>query len=361
MPGTTVTAVDYYPLPVAAVEPLTPDAVAVTFDVPEELADRFGYLPGQHVALRADIDGEDVRRTYSICANARTGKLRVGIKQVPGGKFSSFATTRLSPGDTIDVSPPYGEFTIDPDPVRTRHYGAIAAGSGITPVLAMISSVLAAEPSSRFTLLLGNRSSDSIMFREELAGLKDRFPARFHLVHVLSREAQLIPAFSGRLDPDRINLLLDKVVDAESVDAWYLCGPYELVQDAGAVLTGRGVANEAINDELFFSEPAPPAPPAPPEDTTGFAAVTFTLDGRTATILVDPAGAPILTYALEQRRDTPFSCRGGMCTTCKAQVSEGDVTLDRNFALTQDDLDKGYILTCQAHPTTDTLTITYDV
>jgi len=354
-------AVDYYPLSVAALEPLTADAVAVTFDIPTELADRFGYLPGQHVALRAAIDGEDIRRTYSICANARTGKLRVGIRQVPGGKFSTFATTRLSPGDTIEVSPPYGEFIVVPQPDQARHYGAIAAGSGITPVLAMISSVLAAEPSSRFTLLFGNRSSGSIMFREELAGLKDRFPARFHLVHVLSREAQLIPAFFGRLDPDRLNLLLDKVVDAGSVDAWYLCGPYELVQNAGEVLIGRGVDREAIHDELFFSEPTPPAPPLPPEDTTGFATVTFTLDGRTATVLVDPAGPPILSYAIELRRDTPFSCRGGMCTTCKARIDEGSATLDRNFALTQDDLDNGYILTCQAHPTSETLIITYDV
>jgi ring-1,2-phenylacetyl-CoA epoxidase subunit PaaE len=354
-------AVEYHPLSVAAVERLTTDAVAVTFDVPAEIADRFAYLPGQHVALRADIDGEDVRRTYSICANARTGKLRVGIKQVPGGEFSTFATTRLAPGDIIGVSPPYGEFTIEPEAGRARHYAAIAAGSGITPVLAMVSSVLATESGSRFTLLFGNRTAGSIMFREELAGLKDRYPARFQLVHVLSREAQLIPAFSGRLDPERINLLLDEIVDSESVAAWFLCGPYELVRDAREALRGRGVAAGTIQDELFFSAPTPPAPPPPPVDTSGHAAVTFTLDGRTATVLVDPAGPPILSYALEQRRDTPFSCRGGMCTTCKARVSEGRATLDRNFALTADDLEQGYILTCQAHPSSETLTITYDV
>jgi ring-1,2-phenylacetyl-CoA epoxidase subunit PaaE len=217
------------------------------------------------------------------------------------------------------------------------------------------------EPGSRFTLLFGNRSSASIMFLEELEGIKDRYPDRFHLVHILSREAQIIPVLSGRLDEERLQALLDGVVDAHSVDNWYLCGPYEMVQSARTVLRDRGVPDDVINHELFFAEPTPAPPPPVPVDATGMARVTFTLDGRTSSLLVDPGGQPILSYALEERRDTPFSCRGGMCTTCKAQVVDGEVAMDLNFALADEDLAKGYILTCQAHPTSEQLTITYDV
>ena len=357
----TTEGVTFNTLTVAGVEPLTDDAVAITFAVPEEMSDAYRFIPGQHIAIRADIDGQDVRRTYSICTDAASHQLRIGIKRVEGGLFSGYATTRLRPGDRLDVAPPHGDFTITPAVDNATHYGAIAAGSGITPVLSMISSVLAAEPKSRFTLIFGNRSSSSIMFLEELEGLKDRYPDRLHLIHVLSREAQIIPILSGRLDEGRLNDLLDGVVDFASVDRWYLCGPYEMVQAARTVLAARNVGADRINDELFFAEPAPPPPPVAAADTTGMTKVTFTLDGRTATIPVDPDGDPILSYALEERRDTPFSCRGGMCTTCKAQVIDGEATMDLNFALADEDLAKGYILTCQAHPTSAELTITYDV
>ncbi|MEA2000404.1 MAG: 1,2-phenylacetyl-CoA epoxidase subunit PaaE [Actinomycetota bacterium] len=358
---TDIQGVDFNTLTIADVESLTDDAVAITFDVPSELADTYRYVPGQHVAVRAEIDGRDVRRTYSICANAATNRLRIGVKRIDGGTFSSFATMQLHAGDQLDVAAPYGEFTVVPDAAEAAHYGAIAAGSGITPILSMIATVLEEEPNSRFTLLFGNRTSASIMFLEELEGLKDRYPSRFHLVHVLSREAQIIPVLSGRLDEERLETLLDSVVDTASVDDWYLCGPYELVHSARAVLGYRGVSEDVIHDELFFAEPTPAPPPAAPVDETGMAQVTFTLDGRTSSVLTDPNGPPILAYALEERRDTPFSCRGGMCTTCKAQVLEGEASMDLNFALAEEDLAKGYILTCQAHPKSEKLTITYDV
>lgn len=358
---TDIEGVSFNTLTVAGIEPLTDDAVAITFSIPDELADTYRFTPGQHVAVRADIDGQDVRRTYSICADAASNQLRIGIKRVEGGLFSSFATTQLRAGDRLDVAPPYGEFTIEPTADNARHYGAVAAGSGITPVLSMIATVLATESSSRFTLLFGNRSSTSIMFLEELEGLKDRYPDRFHLVHVLSREAQIIPVLSGRLDEERLQLLLDSVVDTDTVDSWYLCGPYEMVHSAQAVLQSRGIDGDSIHDELFFAEPTPAPPRVAPEDRAGMAELVFTLDGRTASVHVDPDGAPILSYALEERRDTPFSCRGGMCTTCKAQVIEGEATMDLNFALADEDLAKRYILTCQAHPTSEKLTITYDV
>lgn len=358
---TDIQGVDYNKLTIDAIETLTDDSVAISFAVPDDLVDSYQYIAGQHIAVRAEIDGQDVRRTYSICAPAASAKLRIGVKRVDGGAFSSFATTRLQPGDTVDVAPPYGDFTIETDAANASHYAAIAAGSGITPVLSMIASVLAAEPKSRFTLIFGNRSSSSIMFLEELEGLKDRYPDRLHLVHVLSREAQIIPILSGRLDREKVTLLLDNVVDAASVDSWYLCGPFEMVNAAREVLASRGIPEAAVNDELFFAEPTPAPPPVEPADTAGMAQVTFTLDGRTATVLVDPDGPPLLAYALEERRDTPYSCRGGMCTTCKAQVVQGEATMDLNFALASEDLAKGYILTCQAHPQSEELTITYDV
>jgi ring-1,2-phenylacetyl-CoA epoxidase subunit PaaE len=357
-----VAAPEFHELTVDDVTPLTADAVAVSFSVPESLADTFRYLPGQHVTLRAEIDGADVRRSYSICANANRGTLRVGIKHLEGGAFSTFANRRLRAGDRLDVMPPTGEFTITPVAGRARHYGAIVAGSGITPVLSLISTVLETEPASTFTLMFGNRESRSIMFLEELEGVKDRHPDRFHLIHVLSREPSAVPLFTGRVDAAKVEELLDSIVDADTVDDWYLCGPYGVVEDARKVLTARGIAEDRINDELFFSEPLPEPPPAPaPEDQSGFAGVVFTLDGRASRVAVDPDGPPILDYALQVRREVPFSCRGGMCTTCKAKVDEGSAVLDQNWALTQEELDAGFILTCQAHPTTDTLEISYDV
>ncbi len=355
-----VQGVDYHTLTVAEVEPLTDESVAITFDVPPSLGDTFSFLPGQHIAVRAVIAGEDVRRTYSVCAAPADRKLRVGVKRIPGGVFSTYATEQLRPGDQLDVAPPYGDFTIEPEPYASRHYGAIAAGSGITPVLSMIAAVLGTEQESRFTLLFGNRSSSSIMFLEELEGLKDRYPDRFHLIHVLSQEAQIIPLLSGRLDETRLAALFATVLDPLTIDSWYLCGPFELVESARTALATSGVDPAAIHDELFFAQPTPVTPPAATDPDTGIT-VDFTLDGRTSSVSVDPEGPPILTYALAERRDTPFSCRGGMCTTCKARVIDGKATMDLNFALTDEDLEKGYILTCQAHPASDELTITYDV
>jgi len=356
-----VADVVYHSLAVAAIEELTDDAVAVTFAVPETLAATFRFAPGQHIGVKAEIDGQDVRRTYSVCTDPGENRLRIGVKRIPGGAFSTYATSRLRPGDHLEVAAPYGDFVIAPEPGTLRHYAAVAAGSGITPVLAMVAAVLNTEQESRFTLLFGNRTSTSIMFLEELEGLKDRYPDRFHLIHVLSREAQIVPILSGRLDEPKLEDLFTTLVDVDSVDGWYLCGPFEMVEATRNVLADHGVDPAAIHDELFFSEPTPPAPPSTVEDAVGAVRLRFTLDGRTTATAVDPDGPPILSYALAERRDTPFSCRGGMCTTCKAQVIEGAVKMDLNFALTAEDLAKGYILTCQAHPTSEKLEITYDV
>jgi len=357
----TAPAPVFHELEVESVESLTDDAVALTFAVPTELAAEYRYLPGQHVTLKAIIDGEDVRRSYSICANANDGRLRVGIKRLPGGAFSTYATTSVEPGDTIEVMPPTGEFTITPSPVVQRNYGAVAAGSGITPVLSLISTVLEAEPNSTFTLIFGNRHAGAIMFLEELEGLKDRYPDRFQLVHVLTGEISMVPLFSGRLDRNKLGELFDRVVDADHIDAWYLCGPYEVVTAAQAELAARGVDDDAVHDELFFAAPMDPASiPAPPaEDEAGTVRLTFALDGRTSRVRMRP-GTSVLDAALAVRPELPFSCKGGMCASCKARVIEGTVEMDKNFALIEEDLAAGYVLTCQAHPTSDQLSIDFD-
>jgi ring-1,2-phenylacetyl-CoA epoxidase subunit PaaE len=351
----------FHELEVASVEPLTEDAVALTFAVPDQLAPEYRYLPGQHVTLKAIIDGEDVRRSYSICANANGGRLRVGIKRLQGGAFSTYATTSIEPGDTIEVMPPTGEFTIAPNARTARNYGAVAAGSGITPVLSLISTVLESEPNSTFTLIFGNRNAGAIMFLEELEGLKDRYPDRFQLVHVLTGEISMVPLFSGRLDQEKLGQLFDRVIDAAHIDAWYLCGPFEVVSAAQAELAARGVPAEAVHDELFFAAPIDPASiPAPPaDDEAGTVALTFALDGRTSQVRMRPETA-VLDAALAVRPELPFSCKGGMCASCKARVIEGTVEMDKNFALIEDDLAAGYVLTCQAHPTSDQVTVDFD-
>jgi len=351
-------AVVFHPLTVAKVDRLTEDAVALTFAVPDALRGTYRHRPGQHVTVRAILDGEDVRRSYSICTTPDDETFRIGIRRIEGGRFSTFATGVLRAGDVLEVSPPTGEFVLDPDPTRTGRYGAVAAGSGVTPILSMIATALAVERGSRFTLLLGNRETRSIMFLEELQGLKDRYPDRFHLVHVLSREPSLVPLFAGRIDGPRLGALLALVVDP-AIEEWFLCGPLGLVEEARAVLRARGRPDARIHDELFFSGPRPER--RPPVEVAGGVPVRFTLDGRSSSVRVDPAGPPILEYALRVRPDTPFSCRGGMCTTCKARVVVGEVRLDRNFALTADDLARGLVLACQAHPVSDELEITFDV
>jgi ring-1,2-phenylacetyl-CoA epoxidase subunit PaaE len=355
-----VSAPVFHRLTVSDVTAETDDSVAVTFAVPSELAGDFAYLPGQHVTVRAIIDGEDVRRSYSICADASTSVLRVGIKQLPGGAFSTWATTDLRVGDELEVMPPVGEFTITPDPSRARHYGAIAAGSGITPVLSLVATVLAVEPESRFSVVYGNRGASSIMFLDELDGLKNRHPGRLHLVHVLSRETGIVPLLSGRLDAPKLEELLDRVIDANTVDEWFLCGPFEMVATARAMLEARGVEPELVHDELFFAGPLDPATlPPPPAHAAGTVALSFVLEGRRSEVRMLPETS-VLDAALSVRHELPYSCKGGMCASCKARLIDGTVEMAKNYALVDADLDAGFILTCQSHPTSDRVEVDYD-
>jgi ring-1,2-phenylacetyl-CoA epoxidase subunit PaaE len=352
-------SLDFHPLRVLEVSPLTDDAVVVTFDVPPELAEAFRYLPGQHMTLRAFIDGRDVRRSYSICSNANEGKLRVGIKRLPGGAFSSYATSVLAAGDVIDAMSPVGEFSIVPDPTTARHRVAIAAGSGITPVLSLISTTLESELRSSWTLLFGNRTANTVMFLEELEGLKDRFPDRFQMFHLLSREGADLPLLAGRIDDEKLRAV-HRLLAGRPVDGWYLCGPYDMVMTARETLSSLGVEPDLIHDELFFAGPIDPSS-LPPEPSPGEGSVELRviLDGRAVETRMT-ADTSILDAALRVRSELPFSCKGGMCASCKGRIEEGVVRMDKNYALIDSEVDAGYVLTCQSHPVSDRVVVRYD-
>jgi ring-1,2-phenylacetyl-CoA epoxidase subunit PaaE len=355
----------FHQLRVQQVERLTDDAVAVTFAIPAELADAFRFLPGQHVTVRTAAAGDDLRRNYSICTPATTDaprSLRIGVKRVAGGGFSAYALERMRAGDLVDVMTPTGRFCVTPERHRDRHLCCVAAGSGITPLLSIVASVLEGEAGSRITLLYGNRTSASIMFVEELADLKDRFPDRLHLVHVLSREHPEIALYDGRIDGSRMRDFLGLLVPPDTVDGWYLCGPLGMVEELRTVLRDHGVPRTSVHTELFHvgPPPGPVTPVAVAATVDDGCEVTAIMDGRRSSFRLPKAGPPVLEGVLGVRSDAPFACRGGVCGTCRAKVLEGAVTMDRCYALESDEVERGFVLTCQSHPTTDRLTVDYD-
>jgi ring-1,2-phenylacetyl-CoA epoxidase subunit PaaE len=367
----------FHPLRVASVEPVTDDSVAITFEVPDDLREDYAFSHGQHLTIRTELAGDDVRRSYSICSPAGSGVLRVAVKRLPGGAFSEHALDVLRPGDVLEVMTPSGRFFTELDPANRKHYVCVAAGSGITPVLSIVATTLAVEPHSSVTLVYANRTSRSVMFLEEVEDLKDAYPDRFQLIHVLSREPQDVELFSGRLDVARMGRILEGVVPPETVDEWFLCGPHLMVSDLRKLLVSEGVPKKAIHAEIFHVEPSGRAPrtrrtattvpsgaegPAAGAEPAGAqgARVTVTLDGRTSTFRLDPDGPAVLDAALLVRSDAPFACKGGVCGTCRAKVLEGSVEMDTNWALEPDEVERGYVLTCQSHPTTDTLVLDYD-
>lgn len=354
-------AVDFHALTVAEVRPETEDSVSIAFAIPDELREEFRHIPGQHVIVRADINGRDVRRSYSICSHPGDESVRIGVKRIPAGTFSTFATTELAAGDVLEVMAPIGEFTLVPANRRAHRAVMVAAGSGITPILSMIGAMLEDDPAGDVTLIYGNRSSRTIMFHEELAALKNRFPTRFQVIHVLSREPHQVPLFQGRVDRDKLRVLAERLIDVPTIDNWYLCGPLDMIEALTAELGDLGVAEDRVHHELFYDERIVTID-AGDEPTDGQVEVTLTLDGRTSVVAVDPEGPPLLDYARSVRAEVPFACKGGMCATCKAAVIEGQVTMTKNYALTAEELEAGFVLTCQSHPTGDgPLTITYDV
>lgn len=333
----------------------------MTFAIPQELAGDYSFLPGQYLTLRTVMEGEEVRRSYSICSGPDDGELRVAVKKVDGGAFSSWAAEELQCGDMLDVMTPAGRFGVAHAPEQTRLYVGFAAGSGITPIISIIKGVLAREPQSRFFLFYGNRTTEGMLFREELEELKDRFLQRLSLFHVLSGEEQDIPILSGRLDGDKVRLLLRSLVPAASVDHVFICGPTAMSEGIEAACRAVGVADDRIHVERFVSEfggkprqKKAVEPGAPPK-----AMASLIIDGKRREVPVAEDEA-ILDAALRAGIDLPFACKGGMCSTCRAKLVEGEAQMDVNYALEPWELKAGYILTCQARPTSGKVVVDYD-
>ena len=354
---------EFHPLRVAAVEQLCDDAVAVTFDVPADLAPTYRFRPGQYLTLRLMTTGGEERRSYSICSAAGASP-KIGVRRVDGGLFSPWLVDRLRPAELVEVAPPAGAFTPDLDP--GSHHGLIAAGSGITPVLSIAASLLAAHSDTRVTLVYGNRRTDTVMFTEEICDLKNTYRSRLHVIHVLSREPTEAQVCSGRLDADKLRTLLGALVDVADIDQWWLCGPLGLAEAALAVLTGPaaasgfGVARDRVHRELFYVDEPPPELHRPDAVFDGATSeVTVVLNGRAATLTL-PQATSLLDSAQRVRGDLPFACKGGVCGTCRARVTAGNVRMRRNFALEDHEVSAGFVLTCQSVPTSPTVTVDFD-
>ncbi|PWR17546.1 1,2-phenylacetyl-CoA epoxidase subunit PaaE [Zavarzinia aquatilis] len=349
----------FHSLTVKDVRHETRDAITVTFDVPAGLADDYRFTQGQYLTLRRTVDGEELRRSYSICAGVGDGDLRIAIKRVAGGRFSSWAQEALTPGTAIDVMPPEGRFFIPVDPASARHYVGVAVGSGITPILSILRTVLAAEPASRFTLIYGNRASSSVMFGQELADLKDTYLTRLSIVHVMSREPQDIDLFNGRIDGAKCREILTRWLAPGDIDAAFVCGPEDMTRDVAAALEALGLPRAAIRTELFgLSRPAGQARPA--EVGGGTVSATAIIDGRSLSFEMAKGSETVLEAALRQGIELPYSCKAGVCSTCRARLVEGDVDMDVHFGLEDYEIARGYILTCQSYAACERLAVDFD-
>jgi ring-1,2-phenylacetyl-CoA epoxidase subunit PaaE len=348
----------FHKLTVSDIVRLTGSACAVEFSVPEELRDEYAFRPGQHLTLRRLTGDLEDRRTYSICSTPAdlvgAGRLRIGVKQIPYGIFSGWLTGALQVGEVVEVMTPAGYFGPPGvgDPANDgRRIGCLAAGSGITPVLSVAASVLAAEPASEVLLVYGNRTTADVMFLEPLADLKNRYPGRFTLLHVLSGEPQLSDLLTGRIDPAKIATLL--AGPASEVTEWYLCGPFGMVTAAREALVAGGVPEGRVHTELFYAGELPEPEPVDESRSDERSQVTVTLAGRTSTVGVAYSGASILDAVLAARPDAPYACKGGVCGTCRAKLISGEVRMSRNYALEPDEIAAGLVLACQSHPVTD--------
>lgn len=355
----------FHPLKIKSITRETPDCVSLAFEVPAELRDAFRYQPGQYLTLRREHAGEELRRSYSLCSSPLDNEWRVAIKQVPGGRFSTLAVADgLRPGDVLDVLPPQGRFTPSLHPSQARRYGLFAAGSGITPILSIARTVLLTEPGSHVYLVYGNRGRNSIIFKEQIEGLKNTFMGRLSVYHVLSREQGDSDLFYGRLDQAKAAQLLRQLIPAERLDESFICGPEEMIHGVRQALTEAGVAPSTIHFELFASaggaaqKQAPTPRPAGEDDQKS--QVTLRLDGRAYPLTMSYYGDTVLDAALAASLDAPYSCKNGMCSTCLARVTSGTAVMDVNYSLSEAEVAKGYVLTCQARPTAPAVTVDYD-
>lgn len=351
----------FHSLNVAEVKQETPDCVSVRFQLDDENRSAFDFKQGQYLTLKKEIGGEDVRRSYSICTSPLDNKLTVAIKKVNGGLFSTFANEELRAGDVLEVMPPMGSFTLDVEQGKKGNYAAFAAGSGITPVLSILKTVLKVEQESTFTLFYGNRNTENIIFQEEIEALKNQFMGRLKVHYVLSREHSGSDLFYGRINREKIEVFIKHLMDIKRTDAVFLCGPYEMIMSGKDVLESAGMDRSKIHFELFYT----------PEESAGAAVqevvsdskaakLTITLDDNSFTFEMDSDQDMILDAALKAGADLPFACKGGVCCTCKAKVLEGEVKMTVNYALEPEEVEAGYILTCKSLALTDEVSITFD-
>ena len=355
----------FHPLQVRSIEPDTQEAVVVSFDVPPDLREVFGFTQGQYLTLRADIDGQDLRRSYSICAGVDDGELRVGVRKVRGGAFSNWINTHLKPGDSIQVMAPQGRFFVPLDASAKRHHVGVAGGSGITPILSIMKTVLAREPNSRFTLIYGNRQLRSTMFKEEIEDLKNRYMSRLVLQHVFSDEHTDAPINSGIMNREKIAEFLASVVPAAQIDHVYVCGPFQMNDETEAAMLAAGVPEERIHIERFgvnlpgATQVGAVVHEAQPGDAEA-ARITIIRDGLSRDIPYKKGQPSILDAASAAGLEVPYSCTSGVCGTCRAKVVEGEVRMERNFALDKKEVANGFVLTCQAHPLTERVVLSFD-
>jgi len=352
----------FYPLSIAQVRQETRDTIVATFAVPPALRDRFVFTQGQHLTLRADINGEDLRRSYSICSGMADGDLRVAIKRTPGGQFSTWANDTLKPGVSIDVMPPMGHFNLPLSAANHKHYLGFAAGSGITPMLSIVKTTLQTEPLSEFTLVYGNRSSAAVIFREELAELKDVYRERLNIVYVMSREQQDVDLFNGRITREKCDHLFQRWISVADHDAAFVCGPEDMMHQVSDALQAHGMAKENIKIELFAASIPKHKHVAHARPVVGKqeCEVTLVIDGSHRSFSMEKDKESVLDAGLKQGIDIRYSCKGGVCSTCRCKVVEGKVEMDANYALEDYEIARGFVLSCQAFPVTDRVVLDFD-
>jgi len=355
--------IHFHSLKVRKVEKETEDCVSIEFEIPEDLKEAFQFKQGQNLTIKKVLNGEELRRSYSICTSPFENKLRVAVKKAEGGVFSTWANEELNEGELLEVLPPTGKFYTELNPSQKKNYVAFAAGSGITPILSIIKTTLLTEPESTFTLVYGNRTKSSIIFKEDLEALKDKFIDRFRVYHILSRELTEALINNGRIDVDKLALLFSKVIDQKRCDDFFICGPEEMIFCIKGYLEGRGISSNKIHFELFTvpGEKKSEAQTTKLETEEGpRAKVSVKLDGVVFDFDLNYESESILDAALKQGADLPYACKGGVCTTCKAKLIEGEITMDVNWGLEPDEVARGFILTCQSHPKTDKVVIDFD-
>lgn len=351
----------FHALRVAQIRQECQDAISLNFEMSDAVKDDFQFAPGQHLTLKAKVGGQELRRSYSICSGVHDGEIRVAIKKVAGGIFSTWANTELKVGDVIDVMTPEGKFGISLSPSHQKHYVAFAAGSGITPILSMIKTILAEESLSRFSLIYGNRRQSTSMFQEELEDLKNRYLTRFSLFNLYSGEDQDVPLFNGRLNKEKVSIFLNNLIAVDSIDDAFICGPGAMIDEVEKTLLDAGISSEHIHLERFGVPVANEQ--VKPQVIAGDASqakIIVIQDGLRREMDFREGDPSILDVAIKNGMDLPYSCKGGVCCTCRAKILEGEVRMDKNFSLEKSDVDAGYVLTCQAHPLTEKVVVSFD-